>query len=110
MHDPLFVFLVHIPKIIWAFCSLLAIVFAWGSIAMLVSRRRLRKKLRLLADVVRKLNSPGNAQARDGLTAEKLDELRVAFEELDGSPKEWWTKIDESIALYVGQNEKEGWF
>jgi hypothetical protein len=110
MHGPLFVFLVHIPKIIWAFCSLLAIVFAWGSIAMLVSRRRLKKRLKLLADAVRRLNPPGSAQARDGLTAEKLDELRVALDGFDGSPKEWWTKIDESIALYVSQNEQEGWF
>jgi hypothetical protein len=32
------------------------------------------------------------------------------MEQLEGLPREWWTRIDQSIALYIDQEEKEGWF
>jgi hypothetical protein len=110
MHDSLLVFLRHIPRVIWVFCSVLAIVFAWGSIAMAVSRGNLRRKLRILTTVVQGSKESDRRESREGLTAEKLDELRVALDRLEGLPREWWTRIDESIALYVGENEQEGWF
>ena len=110
MHDPRLVFLNHISKVIWAFCAFVTIVFVWQWIAMWLARNRLQKHLRSLTAALRGLTDANPRESRHGLTAEKLDEFRVTLAKLEGLPKEWWTRIDHTIALYVNQEEEEGWF
>lgn len=110
MNDSLLVFLGHIPNIIWGFCAVVVLVFAWQWFAMWLSHNRLRKRLRTLTDRFQELREGDRTESQRGLTAEKLDEYRVALETLEGLPKEWWTRIDQSIDLYVNQEDQEGWF
>jgi hypothetical protein len=110
MHDSPLVFLSHIPVVILAFCFVLAILFGWQWIAMAVSRGRLRKRLRTLSTALRELKDVDRRGVQYGLTTEKLDEYRVVLDKLEGLPREWWSRIDHSIALYMDQEEKEGWF
>jgi hypothetical protein len=110
MHDSPLVFLSHIPVVIWAFCFVLAIVGGWQWIAMELSRNRLRKRLRTLSTALRELRNADRRGAQYGLTAEKLDEYRVTLDKLEGLPREWWTRIDHSIAVYIDQEDEEGWF
>lgn len=110
MNDSLLVFLSHIPEIIWVFCAVVLLVFAWQWFAMRLSRNRLRRHLRTLAATLNELREGDHRESSRGLTAEKLDEYRVALDALEGLPKEWWARIDNSIELYVNQEDQEGWF
>ncbi len=110
MNDSLLVFLSRIPEIIWAFCTVVLLVFTWQWFSMWLSRNRLRKHLRTLAATLKELRGGDRLGASHGLTAEKLNEYRVALDALESLPKEWWTRIDHSIELYVNQEDQEGWF
>jgi hypothetical protein len=105
-----FVFLGHIPVVIWAFCFLLAIVFTWQWVAMNLSRNRLRKRLGILTTALKESANGVHQSSQNGLRAEQLDEYRVALDKLEDLPRDWWTRIDHSIALYVDPAEQEGWF
>lgn len=109
MHGSLLVFLDHIPNVIWVFCAVLLMGFFWQLITMQVSRNRLRKQLRTLNNSLTELADANRKAPQGGLTAEQLDGYRVALDELDGLPREWWTRIDHSIALYIDQEERDGW-
>lgn len=110
MPASLFVFLSHIPAVIWAFCVLLGMVFLWQLIAMELSRNRVRKHLRTLTKALKELGDANRHEPQGGLTAAQLDRYRVALDELDGLPREWWSRVDHSVALYIDQEEREGWF
>ncbi|HWT67269.1 MAG TPA: hypothetical protein VN151_14240, partial [Terracidiphilus sp.] len=110
VNDSLLVFLSHIPEIIWGFCSLVFVVFAWQWLAMWLSRNRLRKHLMTLASAFKEVQGDDGRESQRGLTGEKLDEYRVALDTLEGPPKEWWDRINHSIELYVSQEDQEGWF
>jgi hypothetical protein len=110
MHGSLLVFLSHIPVVIWVFCAVLLLGFLWQLLAMQLSRNRLRKRLRTLTSALRELTGTGRRELQSGLTAEQLDAYRVALDKLDGLPREWWERIDHSIALYIDQEEREGWY
>ena len=110
MNNPFLVFLSHIPDIIWAFCAFVGLVFAWQWFAMWQSCNRLRKRLKALAAALQELRDGDKRESHRGLTAEKLDEYRIALDRLEGLPKEWWARVDHSIELYVNQEDQEGWF
>ncbi len=110
MRGSLLVFLGHIPTVIWVFCSILFMGFFWQLIAMQWSRNRLRNNLRKLTAALMEVADAGRSEKQNGLTAEQLDEYRVALDKLEGLPQEWWTRVDHSIALYIDQEEREGWF
>ncbi|HET9101689.1 MAG TPA: hypothetical protein VFN62_14930 [Acidobacteriaceae bacterium] len=110
MPASLFVFFSHIPAVIWAFCVLLGIVFLWQLIAMELSRNRVRKHLGTLTKALKELGDANRHEPQGGLTAAQLDRYRVALDELDGLPREWWSRVDHSVALYIDQEEREGWF
>lgn len=110
MHGSLLVFLSHIPVVIWVFCAVLLMVFFWQLIAMQLSRNRLRKHLGTLTNALKELADANLQKPQSGLTAEQLDGYRVALDKLEGLPREWWTRTDHSIALYIDQEEREGWF
>ena len=110
MHGSRLVFLSHIPIVIWVFCAVLLLGFLWQLLAMQLSRNRLRKKLRTLTSALRDLTDTGRRELQSGLNAEQLDAYRVALDKLDGLPREWWERIDHSIALYIDQEEREGWY
>jgi methionine synthase I (cobalamin-dependent) len=110
MHDSLLRFLSHIPEVIWAFCSLLATVFAWQCFAMERSRNQLQKNLRTFGAALHEVAGEERGDPRTGLTAEKLDQFRVALERLEGLPRVWWARVECSISLYVNDAEEEGWF
>lgn len=103
-------FLSHIPAVIWAFCVLLGMVFLWQLIAMERSRNRVRKHLGTLTKALKELGDANRHEPQGGLTAEQLDRYRVALDKLDGLPREWWSRVDHSVALYRDQEEREGWF
>lgn len=110
MHGSLLVFLNRIPAVIWVFCAILLLGFFWQLIAMQLSRNRLRKHLGTLTNALKELADANSQKSLGGLTAEQLDEYRVALDKLEGLPREWWTRTDHSIALYIDQAEREGWF
>jgi hypothetical protein len=110
MHGSLFVFLSHIPGIIWGFCAAVVFGFLWQLIAMRVSRNRLRTHLRTLTNALNQLADANRHEAHRGLTAEQLDGYRVGLEKLNGLPGVWWARLDHSIALYIDPSEREGWF
>jgi len=111
MHVSPLVFLSHIPNLILGFCSFIAIVWAWQWIAMEQSCNRLRKSIGALTSALRELrNADGNRESQYRITAEKLDVYRVALDRLEGLPRVWWNRINDSITLYINQEEEEGWF
>ena len=110
MNDSLKVFLSHIPVVIWVFCFVLLMGFSWQIIAMWQSRNRLRKHLRTLTMALKELGNANRPEPQGGLTAEQLDGYRVGLDKLEGLPREWWTRINQSIDLYFDQEEREGWF
>ncbi len=110
MNDSLFHFFGRIPFIIWVFCGVVFLVFFWQLIAMRQSRNRIRKHMRTLTTALQELRDGDSRELQHGLAAEKLDEYRIALAKLDGLPKEWWSRIDHSIDLYVNQEDQEGWF
>ena len=110
MPASLLVFLSHIPGVIWVFCAVLLLGFLWQLIGMQVSRNKLRKKLRILTNALKDLTDTDRQNPQSGLTAEQLDRYRVALNQLEGLPQQWWTRIDDSVELYIDQQEKEGWF
>jgi hypothetical protein len=110
MNDSLVVFLSHIPVVIWVFCFVLLMGFFWQMIAMQLSRNRLRKHLKTLTNALKVLGEANRHEPQGGLTGEQLDGYHVGLDELDGLPREWWNRIDQSIALYIDQEEREGWF
>lgn len=110
MPASLLVFLSHIPGVIWVFCAVLLLGFLWQLIAMQVSRNKLRKKLYILTNALKDLTDTDGQNPQSGLTSEQLDRCRVALNQLEGLPQQWWTRIDDSVELYIDQQEKEGWF
>lgn len=110
MHGSLLVFLSRIPLVIWVFCAVLLLGFLWQLAAMQFSRNRLRKQLRTLTNALQGLADASRPKPQRGLTAEQLDGYRVALDKLEGLSREWWNRIDCSIALYIDQVEQEGWF
>jgi hypothetical protein len=110
MPGSLFVFLGHIPVVIWVFCAVLLLGFFWQLIAMQLSRNRVGNELRALANALTELADANQQQPQSGLTAVQLDGYRVVLDKLEGLPREWWTRINHSIALYIDQEEREGWF
>jgi len=110
MSPSFIVFLGHIPQVIWAFCCVLVAVFGWQWIAMDLSRNRLRKHLRTMTTRLRELADANRDNLQNGLSAEQVDEYRVALDNLEGLPREWWARLDHSVALYIDQEEREGWF
>ena len=104
------IFLSHIPPVIWAFCFLLAIIFTWQWIAMAVSRNRLRDRLEILTTALKESADLGRRDSQNGLRVEQLDEYRVALDKLETLPRDWWARIDHSIALYTDPAEQEGWY
>lgn len=110
MQNSFSVFLSHIPTVIWVFCAVLLLGFLWQLIAMQLSRNRLRKHIGTLIRTLREQVEGSQPDPRYGLTLEQLDTYRVALDQLEGLPREWWTRIDQSIAAYIDQEEREGWF
>jgi hypothetical protein len=110
MHGSLFAFLRHIPSLIWVFCAVLLLGFFSQLTAMQRSCNRLRRQLRTLTNALNKLADANRPGYRNGLTAEQLDNCRVSLDELEGLPKEWWTRMNHSVAVYIDQEEREGWF
>ena len=110
MHGSLLVFLNHIPAVIRIFCAALLLGFLWQLLTMQLSRNRLRKKIKILTSALRELANTNHQEHQSGLTVEQLDGYRVAMDKLESLPREWWSRIDRSIALYINQEEREGWF
>lgn len=110
MFNSLLVFASHIPVIIWAFCALLGMVFFWQLAEMKLSQHHVRKHLQTLTESLKELGDADRHESQGGLTTEQLDRYRVALDELNGLPREWWSRVDHSVALYIDQEEREGWF
>lgn len=110
MQSAFSIFLNHIPTVIWVFCFVLLLGFVWQMIAMQLSRNRLRNHIRTIIRILREQIDTNRADPRYGLTVEQLDIYRVALDKLEGLPRDWWTRTDQSIAAYIDQEEREGWF
>ena len=114
MHDSLIsslgTLLHNAPVLILYGCGVLFVATVCISFSLRQSSRNVRLKIRDLTSLLELLREDNAMERRNGLSLERLDQIRVKCESLDGLPGKWWRRVDEKIEPYLSPEEKEGWF
>jgi len=100
----------RIPPEIQFACELLVVLAAGLLFRLLVERRRTLRALSQLSDALARFRPASRQERADGVSPEKMDQVRSSCEYLTDSPRDWWQTVDEALEYYESPEGDCGWF
>ena len=99
-----------VPELILWGCAF--IVLSTMVIGYLLKRQshRVIAEVEKLSSAMHFSGAPDRSEPHQGLSLEKLEELRARTSELDGLARGWWEHLDGNIEGYTSPEEHDGWF
>jgi hypothetical protein len=97
------------PVVQWGCAGLLG-AFLWMYASLIWQKIKAGRQIKRFIDGIGPGQPEGSSDERQGLHLKQLEEMRVRLRRLEGSPAEWWRRIERHVESYTSPMEHEGWF